>query len=189
VGNARIEIDAVALVDDVLLVAVEKFHRSLDHEEDLLPLVLVEGPLFRLDGEGEEEGLHGLVREPVSHGLVGIPEGRSVPGDQGPLVFSHKAKGGAGGLLAEEGRDGDAEGAGNDSEGGNGGGLFRFFDFREISLGEARPLGEPFEGDLLLRPEGLDPFADFGLDDSRILFHFRVLSWLFKRRYLFNSLI
>jgi hypothetical protein len=69
---------------------------------------------------------------------------------------------------------------------GTGERLFRFFDFREVALGEARLIGQLLEGDPFLRPEGLDPLADFGLDDGLFLFHVGLLSLYIRGECLCN---
>jgi hypothetical protein len=87
-GNAGIEIDAVALLDDQLLGAMKKSHGPFENVEDFLAFVLVEGAPFLVYGESQDERFHDLVREGVGHGLIGIVETCPVPGDDGSFSFA-----------------------------------------------------------------------------------------------------
>ena len=55
-GEAGIEINTIALFDDVFPVSMKKLHRSLENKEELFAFVLRERFLLRLKRKGQDEG-------------------------------------------------------------------------------------------------------------------------------------
>ena len=129
-----IKVEAVTCTQDYSSVGKDDFHPPLKNENQLLALMLKEGPIFQMSGRVHDESLHALGSPLVGDSLVFVSLFSALAGNWFSLASSNNTNRIVIGRLSEELPHLDSKGLGDLQNACQRGGLHATLNLGEITL-------------------------------------------------------